>query len=748
MHNHSLFERLGGIVAGRRSKWVTLFTWILLTGLLSAVWPGVNSQENNAAQKLPDDALSLMAAKIQKEQFPSSEGVPALVVWYRAGGLQDEDITAVQNVAKQLQDSPLESQTGILPLDQMPLPAVKGVISNDGTTLVLPVTFMEATETDVLNQNIDKLKDITKSAVGADPFSTANLNDDVLHARVTGPVGIQTDATALFKGADFALLAATVLLVLVLLILLYRSPILALVPLVGVGFAYGIISPVLGLMAQQGLIVVDAQIISIMTVLLFGAGTDYCLFFVARYRQVLLEVKDKHRALRESLGGSAGAIGMSGLTVIVALLGLLFAQYGSNYRFAIPFSIAIFIMVLASLTLVPAILAIVGRASFFPFVPLTPEMLAEKEARKGKKLRQQKSIGSMSAGLGRIVTEKPRTVLVSSLIVLIGLAAFAPQIKFTYNLLESFPASMPSREGFTLLSDHYSPGTLAPVKVMVDNESKADGVKAALESLPYVESVSDPTEGIENKQLQAFDVILSSDPYDIGSIGHIPDIRSAAEQSLKAAGIAEPKVWIGGETATQYDTKKVVERDTKIVIPVVITVIALLLLIYLRSIIATLYLIATVLLSYFSALGAGWLILHYFMDTTAIQGLIPLYAFVFLVALGEDYNIFMVSSIWQERNLRPLREAIRLGVSQTSSVITSAGLILAGTFAVLATLPIQVLVQFGVICAIGVLLDTFVVRPFLVPSITLLLGKWSFWPGQIKPLPEKPAEAGKAAKAN
>ncbi|MNI58607.1 Membrane transport protein mmpL8 [compost metagenome] len=201
---------------------------------------------------------------------------------------------------------------------------------------------------------------------------------------------------------------------------------------------------------------------------------------------------------------------------------------------------------------------------------------------------------------------------------------------------------------------------------------------------------------------------------------------------MLAAGITDPKVWISGETATQYDTKKIVDRDTRVVIPVVIIVISILLLIYLKSIVATLYLIATVLLSYFSALGAGWLILHYFMDTSAIQGLIPLYAFVFLVALGEDYNIFMVSSIWQERSIRPLKDAIRLGVSQTSSVITSAGLILAGTFAVLATLPIQVLVQFGVICAIGVLLDTFIVRPFLVPSITLLLGEASFWPGKRK----------------
>ncbi|OCT11950.1 hypothetical protein A8709_29240 [Paenibacillus pectinilyticus] len=731
MHENPLFSKIGGLVAGRRSKWVTLAIWILLTGILSVFLPNVNSQENNAARQLPTDSWSLEATALMKEQFPSNEGVPALVVWYRGTGLTDGDLAAVQKVTKQLTDAPLAAQKGLPPLHQMPAAALKGMVSKDGKLFVLPISFNEGTQTDVLQEGMKKLQEITVSQLGSDPFE-AKMNEEALHARITGPVGIQTDATALFKGADFALLMATVLLVLILLILLYRSPILAFIPLVGVGFAYGIISPILGFLAKQGWITVDAQSISIMTVLLFGAGTDYCLFFVARYRQALLAEKNKYSALRVSFGGSTGAIGMSGLTVIVSLLGLLFAHYGSNHRFAIPFSVAIFIMAIASLTLVPALLAIIGRVSFFPFIPLTDEMRKEKEARKGKKIREQKPVGALNAALGRVVTEKPKSVLAISLIILIALAAFAPQIKFTYNILESFPSTMPSREGFTLLAEHVSPGSLAPVKVVVNSEGKNADVQGALAQLPYVESVSKPEDSKKDANYKAYELIFKQDPYDLDIINKIPEIRSTSERKLAEAGIASPQVWVGGETATQYDTKTVVERDTKIVIPVVITVIAILLLVYLRSIVATVYLIATVLLSYFSALGAGWLILHYFMDTSAIQGLIPLYAFVFLVALGEDYNIFMISSIWQERNRLKLKDAIRLGVSSTSSVITSAGLILAGTFAVLASLPIQVLVQFGVICAIGVILDTFIVRPFLVPSITMLLGDAVFWPSKAK----------------
>ncbi|MDR6548895.1 MMPL family transporter [Paenibacillus qinlingensis] len=738
MHENPFFSKIGGLVAGRRSKWVTLAVWILLTGLLSVLLPNVNSQENNAARQLPTDSWSLEAAALMKEQFPSNEGVPALVVWYRGSGLTDQDLAAVQKVTKQLTDSPLAAQKGLPPLHQMPAPALKGMVSKDGKILVLPISFNEGTETEVLQEGMKQLEEITVSQLGSDPFE-ANIDEEGLHARITGPVGIQTDATALFKGADFTLLLATVLLVLVLLILLYRSPILAIIPLVGVGFAYGVISPILGFMAKQGWITVDAQSISIMTVLLFGAGTDYCLFFVARYRQALLEEKDKYSALRVSFGGSTGAIGMSGLTVIVSLLGLLFAHYGSNHRFAIPFSVAIFIMALASLTLVPALLAIIGRVSFFPFIPLTAEMRAEKEARKGKRMKEQKPVGALNAALGRVVTEKPKSVLAISLIILIALAAFAPQIKFTYNILESFPSTMASREGFSLLAEHVSPGSLAPVKVVVNTEGKNADVQGALAKLSYVESVSKPEDSKKDANYKAYELLFKQDPYDLDVINRIPEIRNMAEQKLVEAGVASPQVWVGGETATQYDTKTVVERDTKIVIPVVITVIAILLLVYLRSIVATVYLIATVLLSYYSALGAGWLILHYFMDTAAIQGLIPLYAFVFLVALGEDYNIFMISSIWQERNRLKLKDAIRLGVSSTSSVITSAGLILAGTFAVLASLPIQVLVQFGVICAVGVILDTFIVRPFLVPSITMLLGDAVFWPSKVKRRAQAPA---------
>ncbi|RAV08474.1 MMPL family transporter [Paenibacillus contaminans] len=734
MEKESFLTRYGRLVAGPKSKWVTVVFWIVLTAVLSAVLPGVNQTVNNAAQNLPASMASMQADALARSEFTSDSGLPALVVWYRPSGLVQEDLAAVQKLAKDLEEKPLENQKAVPPLHKLPLPALQAQVSKDGTTLVAPIFFEEETPSEKLKESFAAVEERASAIIGSNPFDSASgLDEQKLHARMTGPAGISVDASALFKKADVSLLLATVLLVLILLILLYRSPILAIVPLIGVGFAYGLVSPLLGALADSGAIEIDSQAVSIMTVLLFGAGTDYCLFIVAKYRQLLLEEQDRYRAMRLALGGSSGAVAMSGLTVVISLFVLMFAKYGVYQRFAAPFSLSILIMGLASLTLVPALLAIFGRVSFYPFVPRTPQMAEELAKRKNKPAKRQQSVGRFSQALGKFVVRRPWQILIVCVLLLGGLAVYSGTTKYTFNTLQSFPEDIPSREGFALISDHFTPGTLAPVKVIVDANGKQTTVKEELAKLPFAVNVTGPVQGSANKQLEAYELEFNVDPYSNEAMDRIPVVRETAAAALQKAGIDGEKVWVGGQTAVQYDTRELNERDEKVVMPIVIGLIALLLVAYLRSIVATFYLIATVVLSYFSALGAGWFILHEVMGASAIQGFIPLYAFVFLVALGEDYNIFMISSIWQKRKFMPLRDAIAQGVSETSSVITSAGLILAGTFAVLATLPIQVLVQFGTVTAIGILLDTFVVRPFLVPAITVLLGKWAFWPGKAVP---------------
>ncbi|WP_239617462.1 MMPL family transporter [Cohnella mopanensis] len=733
---------LGKWVAGKRSKWITLLVWIVAAGLLSALLPSVNKEEVNNDPNLSASKPSVQADAVAEREFPSGADIPALIVWHKKSGLTDTDLQNVQKLAEKLTAEPVPHQTSVPPLHQLPLQALKGELSEDGSTFVAPVFFSKEVGVDELKEGVEKLKEHATNLIGENPFTVAKDSPDQLSARVTGPVGIQIDATGLFKNADVSLMIGTVMLVLVLLLLIYRSPILAFLPLVAVGFAYGVISPILGWMAHEGWIVVDGQAISIMTVLLFGAGTDYCLFLISRFRQLLKSERDKGKALLGAITGSSGAIAMSGLTVVLSLLALLVAEYGAYHRFAIPFSIAILIMGIASLTLVPAMLAIIGRASFFPFVPRTPEMQQERTIRKGK-TKPVIAPKQPRNWVGKTVVSKPWLIVVICIVVLGGLAAVTTQIKYTYDILSSFPKDMESREGFATIGEQFSPGELAPAKVIIDTQGKPVALDQTLGALPFLDEVANPQTGKANSQIVAYDVQFNLNPYSMEAMDHIPDLRAAAEHALAQAGVSNPEdhVWISGQTAEQYDNKVTGERDTMLIIPIVIGLITLLLLVYLRSIVATVYLVLTVILSYFSALGLGWLIVHYVMGADAIQGSIPLYSFVFLVALGEDYNIFMISSIWQKRKHMPLKQAIKEGVGETGAVITSAGLILAGTFAVLATLPIQVLVQFGMITAIGVLLDTFVVRPFLVPAITLLLGRWSFWPSKYEAVQEQSPSA-------
>jgi len=717
-------------VAGPTTRWVTLLIWVAAAWLLNTLAPPIGKEVVNNAPPLTADRPSVQARELAMSEYPNAKDAPALFVWHRQSGLTDTDLQRIQQFTERLSTHPVPYQTSVPPLHQMPLQALKARLSEDGSTIVSPVFFDKGVQSNQWKEGVDQAKKEAAALFGSNPFAVAIDAPADLNARVTGPVGIQIDATGVFGQADKTLLIGTVLLVLILLLLIYRSPILAITPLIAVGIAYFVISPILGWMVHSGMITVEKQGTNIMTVLLFGAGTDYCLFLIYRFRQLLKTEPDKGKALRGAITGSSGAIAMSGLTVMLSLLTMLAAEYGSFRLLAAPFGISIFIMGLASLTLVPAMLAVMGRASFWPFIPRTPAMLAERAERKGRPAPPS-SKPSQNA-IGSLVVRRPWLIIVLTCTALGGFAVCSTQVKFTFDKLAMFPKTMASMEGFSVIGEQFTPGELAPVKVIVDTEGADRDVARTLASLPYVTQVSAPTAGRTNPALLAYDVAFNMNPYSMDAMKAIPELRQSVEGALSQMGDpnAERHVWISGETAEQYDTKETNIRDMSIILPLIILLIAVLLVVYLRSLIAAAYLILTVLLSYLSALGIGWLVLHHLIGMDAIQGTIPLYSFVFLIALGEDYNIFVISSIWQRCKRMPLKQAVLEGVGETGSVITSAGLILAGTFAVLIAMPVQLMVQMGVIVALGILLDTFVVRPFLVPAITLVLGKRAFWPGR------------------
>lgn len=730
MKKHPL-ERWGEIMGGKRSRWVVLALWIALAVVLAFVFPQVNSVENFAGDDLPSDKMSIQANAIIEEQFASDSGIPLLIVWHNEAGLELAELASIQELYKRLGENPLAGQETIPPLDQLPPQAVQGSVSENGTTLVTPVFFSASTTTDILKDNLAEITALTEDITGTNPYET-NLQDSGLHARYSGPVGISVDATDLFKSADFQLMVATVVIILVILLIIYRSPILAIIPLVVVGIAFLVVSPLLGAMAEAGWIDKDAQAVAIMIVLLFGAGTDYCLFLITRYRDILLTEENKFLALAQAVRESTGAIVMSGLTVVIGLATLGLADYGAFQRFAVPFSFGVLLTGFAVITLLPAVLAILGRAAFWPFVPRTETMARAYAQEKNKPYKEPKENHRVMRAIGDFVTGKPWLVIMISSVILIGLALAATGIKYNYDLLSSFPEDMSSREGFTLIEENFTPGELAPVKVIIDTEGKEIDLTEQLAALPYVSLVSEVRTGETNANYQLYDVDLDKNPYSNEAMADVEQMKNDVKVMLTEAGIAENNYWLGGETSAQLDTRDVQLADEKLIQPVMIIIIFLVLVVYLRALVTSIHLMVTVIISFFAALGAGWLVIHYVLGHDAMASAIPLYSFVFIIALGNDYNIFMISDIWKNRKRgKSHRESIAGGVASTGAVITSAGLILAGTFGVLASLPIQLLVQFGIVTAIGVLLDTFIVRPLLVPALITVFGKWSYWPGKL-----------------
>ncbi|MEK5186726.1 MMPL family transporter [Solibacillus sp. FSL W7-1324] len=729
MSKHPL-EKWGTVMGGKKTRWVVLALWIMLAVVFALIFPQINSVENFVGDEIPDTYTSIQAGKIMEEEFSSDSGIPLLITWYNESGLTEEDLTNIQGLYKQLADDPLDGQETIPPFHELPVSALMGSLSENGAALVTPVFFSTDKNSDVLKENLAIIKERTESQFGENPYDN-NLEDEGLHARFSGPVGISIDATDLFKAADVQLMVATVIIILVILLVIYRSPILAIIPLIVVGIAYLVVSPLLGVMAENGWIDKDAQAVAIMIVLLFGAGTDYCLFLITRYRDILLTEDNKFTALASAVRESTGAIVMSGLTVVIGLATLALADYGAFQRFAVPFSFGVLITGFAVVTLLPAILGILGRAAFWPFVPRTEEAEKAHAKKKNKPYKQRKPNHRYMRKIGEFVTSKPWLVIIVAGVILIGLAFASTNIKYNYDLISSFPEDMPSREGFKIIEENFTPGELAPVQLLVDSEGTDLNITEQLLRLPYVGVVKEMRKGETNNNIQLYEIDLDKNPYSNEAMDDVEQMKDDVKEILADKNLEDGKFWIGGETSSQLDTKVVQSGDEKIIQPVMIIIIFVVLLAYLRALITSVQLMVTVVISFFAALGAGWLIIHYGLGHEAMASSIPLYSFVFIIALGNDYNIFMISDIWKNRKRGIAhREAISNGIASTGAVITSAGLILAGTFLVLATLPIQLLVQFGIVTAVGVLLDTFVVRPLLVPALITVFGKWSYWPNK------------------
>jgi RND superfamily putative drug exporter len=468
------------------------------------------------------------------------------------------------------------------------------------------------------------------------------------------------------------------------------------------------VNQTLGLMGAAGL-VMSNQSLSIMTILLFAAVTDYSLFVFSRYRDELKAHESKFDAMKHAMRGTGVPVFFAGGTVLAAMLMLFFAEYGDYRNFAPIFGTTMAIIMIASITLVPALFTLFGRKSFWPLIPKVGD--------------PDHSESSLWSRAGRLTAKRPVATAAVAGVLLIASALGVLNIRYEYDLMKSFPEDMPSRAGYEIVAQEFESGLVAETTVIVEaKEPLTDEQKQRfaeiLKARPLVSQVR-PNGAAEDGRVVQFSLTYGENPYAEETMDALEALIADGSRLLSDSGI-DGSVYFAGETASSVDDRAVNRTDI-VRIVILETVLILALLVYLtRSVKMPIYMMATILVSYVSALGLGLFLTDLLFGIDTYSTRVPVYAFVFLVALGIDYNIILVSRFQEERRRHPVRKAVEIAVSKTGGVISSAGVILAATFAVLMTQPVQVLFVFGFITAVGILLDTFLIRGFLLPSLIVL----------------------------
>lgn len=698
---------------GKWIWWLSISIWLALTVLLSVLAPG--SKEFTVGNKdagLPAEAASIIADRQLEKHFPQDGGMPLFAVLHKDDGLTDEEIIAFAHALEGLDKETAFGEIIAPSLSKMEPEQRAAFLSENGKTFFASITLPEGLEGKDLHELISSIKEGVAQ----------NIDGDV-ELSWTGPAAIASDAVELFSRADVVLLLATVGIILILLLVIYRSPLLTFIPLVAAAIVYAFVDRVIGLSASLGWFTIESQALSIMTILLFAVVTDYSLLIFSRYREELKRHESVHAAMLETMRHVKEPIFFSGSTIVLGVATLFFSLYEPYRNFAPVFAIAAAAMLIAGLTLLPALFAVIGRKAFWPVIPKYGEATEEKKTVWGK--------------VANVVTRKPvRFMIPITLLLLLG-AWNVTNMKESYDLIDSFPEDLSSSIGYERLSDSFSPGSLAPGTLLFVSEDKLEGkdlqtIIDKINDKPGIENVTTFGNPLsEDEKSAKFSITFSGNPYDVKAFNTVLEIREESEALLKEAGLVDTELFIAGESAKNADLRAIDKRDTTLVMTLMTVLITIMLGLQTRSLIAPVYMMGTILLSYAATLGLSLVLFDLFLGLEAISYRIPLYTFVFLIALGVDYSIMLIARIREEMKVMAFEDAVRRGVERTGGVISSAGLILAATFLVLATMPIYELKLFGFIMALGILIDTFIVRPLLIPAILIKLGKWSFWPRKI-----------------
>jgi putative drug exporter of the RND superfamily len=683
-------------ISGRRGAPTTLLIGLFfailafgpLNGAATETAPGVGLPKDNETV-LVDEALKTL---------PGSDASAAIIVYDSETPFTESQKTWLQGSfdakTQQLTGGANEQFLEFTNLEVMGKAFVPpATISENGKTAIITVPVDKSDEVEVVAERVKEMRDLAKEDIPAG-----------MTAYVTGPEGFSADISNVFAGADFKLLGTTAIVVIVLLLVTYRSPTLWLIPLLVVGTVDGMAGGLVRTLAEWLDITLDGSITGILSVLVFGAGTDYALLLISRYREELLQFTNRHEAMARALRESGPAILASGTTVILALLTLTFAQLDGNRALGIACATGVFLAMVTALTVLPAALVVFGRWIFWP---LTPKFGGV-----------NKSDSGLWAKLGKGVSRKPVIVAIVGFILLGAMASGASGLKIGLSATDRFLAKPEAVAGQEVLAKAFAAGSSTPTTIIVNNDQVAT-VVAKAEAVSGVDSVK---VGVNNDEITKVDVVLNDASGTDGAYATIEKLRDAVH------GVEGADAKVGGLDAQGLDVKNAYAADQGLVIPLILALVFIVLVLLLRSIVAPVLLLLTVVASFFASLGAGWLVFVNILGFPALDLSVFLFSFLFLVALGVDYNIFLVTRAKEEAEKLGTRQGMIKALSSTGGVITSAGVLLAAVFAVLGVLPLVALAQIGVIVCIGVLLDTLLVRTVIVPALAFIAGK-KFWAG-------------------
>ncbi len=659
-------------------KWVAgllaLFA-ILGTGAVIGLVGQAESPATGTAA-LPNGTDSRAAAEL-RDQLPEDEGSAAVVLYS-----SDQALTPDQTALVQQRAQTLPGATG-----------APAVVADDGTaaTIFVPVTTQDAVET------ADVVAELRTAA-------KADLPDG-LTAQVTGPAAIQADLAAVFDGANFRLLAATASVVAILLVITYRSPFLWLVPLTVVGVADQLAAVVATHTLAAFGVLWDESTIGILSVLVFGAGTDYALLLISRYRDQLRVTADRREAMAVALTRTAEAVLSSATTVVLGLLTLLLSLFPATRGLGLACAVGVVVAAFFALVVLPAALVVFGRWIFWPKVPHVGETgLAD-----GRSFWRR---------VGDTVAKRPAGFATVTIVLLGVMAGGISQIQTGLDQADQFLQKPEAIAAGERLAQSFPAGAADPAHVMTrgDGEAVATAVRG-------VEGIGTVTVGASGNGVTEVDAVIDAEPGSDAAADTVVALRDAV------AGV--PDTHVGGTEAVALDASEASARDRQVILPLILLLVLVALAALLRSVVAPVVLVATVVATYLASLGLSWVIFTQVLGFDRLDDGVPLLAFVFLVALGVDYNIFLVTRAAEEAKGHGADQGMLRALAATGGVITSAGILLAAVFAVLGVLPLVVLAQLGVVICVGVLLDTLVVRTVLVPAIALLLGDRFWWPRRV-----------------